>query len=178
MFLALAAVFAFALVADAQVRVDVNQDGVKVDAAGRAEGQGTGHAHRSSKIAGMTVKNSRNQDLGQIEDLVIDDRGHVRYAAISFGGFLGFNNKYFAVPWKALKIKHDAGSSAHYVELNVTKESLEQAPGFPSDKWPDFANTEMNKKIEAYWNREEGKTTTLPRDDSKTPRSTPPRDNK
>ena len=119
---------------------------------------------RSSKLVGMNVKNSKNQDLGKIEDLVIDERGHVRYAAISFGGFLGFNNKYFAVPWRAMKVKHDAGSSSYYVELNVTKEYLDNAHGFPSDKWPDFADPEMNKKIDAYWLRDDVKTpTTLPR---------------
>jgi sporulation protein YlmC with PRC-barrel domain len=119
---------------------------------------------RSSKLVGMNVKNSKNQDLGKIEDLVIDERGHVRYAAVSFGGFLGFNNKYFAVPWRAMKVKHDAGSSSYYVELNVTKEYLDNAHGFPSDKWPDFADPEMNKKIDAYWLRDDVKTpTTLPR---------------
>lgn len=165
LWLALAIVPALALSADAQVKVDVAPGGVQIDTAtGRTTIGASAATFRSSKLVGMGVKNAKNQDLGKIEDLVIDERGHVRYAAISFGGFLGFNNKYFAVPWRALKVKHDAGSSSHYVELNVTKEYLDAADGFPSDKWPDFANPEMNKKIDAYWLREEGKTpTTLPR---------------
>jgi len=124
------------LPAFAQVRVDVNEGGVKVDTpAGRVAGavENPSAIFRSSKLVGMNVKNSKNQDLGKIEDLVIDERGHVRYAAISFGGFLGFNNKYFAVPWRAIKVKHDAGSSSHYIEMNVTKEYLENAHGFASD---------------------------------------------
>jgi sporulation protein YlmC with PRC-barrel domain len=160
-----------ALTANAQVNVDVGPGGVKVDTpAGRVVGAidtaNSNVTFRSSKLVGMNVKNSKNQDLGKIEDLVIDERGHVRYAAISFGGFLGFNNKYFAVPWRSLKVKHDAGSSSYYVELNVTKEYLDAAHGFPSDKWPDFADPEMNKKIDAYWLRDEAKPatpTTLPR---------------
>jgi sporulation protein YlmC with PRC-barrel domain len=119
---------------------------------------------RSSKLVGMGVKNAAGKDLGKIEDLVIDERGHVRYAALSFGGFLGFNNKYFAVPWKSIKVKRDASSDSYFVELNVTKEYLDNANGFPSDKWPDFANPEINKKIDAYWSATESKTTTtLPR---------------
>ena len=154
-----------ALPAFAQVRDEVKKEPVKVEKPAPTGGvQNPSSTFRSSKLVGMSVKNSKNQDLGKIEDLVIDDRGHVRYAAISFGGFLGFNNKYFAVPWRALKVKHDAGSSSHYIELNVTKEYLDNALGFPSDKWPDFADPEMNKKIEAYWTREDSKTpTTLPR---------------
>ncbi len=170
--IAIAVVPVLALTANAQVRVDVGQGGVKVDTpAGRVVGAvdtASNATFRSSKLVGMNVKNSKNQDLGKIEDLVIDERGHVRYAAISFGGFLGFNNKYFAVPWRSLKVKHDAGSSSYYVELNVTKEYLDAAHGFPSDKWPDFADPEMNKKIDAYWLRDESKPlnatpTTLPR---------------
>jgi sporulation protein YlmC with PRC-barrel domain len=167
LWIAVALVPVLALTANAQVKVDVAPGGVKVDTpAGRIVGAADASAvtFRSSKLVGMNVKNSKNQDLGKIEDLVIDERGHVRYAAISFGGFLGFNNKYFAVPWRSLKVKHDAGSSSYYVELNVTKEYLDAADGFPSDKWPDFANPELNQKIDKYWLREESKTpTTLPR---------------
>jgi len=166
LWLALAIVPALALTASAQVKVDINRDGVQIDsAAGRlTAAAGSSATFRSSKLVGMGVKNSKGEDLGKIEDLVIDERGHVRYAAISFGGFLGFNNKYFAVPWRALKVKHDTASNSHFVELNVTKEYLDAAQGFPSDKWPDFADPEMNKKIDAYWLREESKTpTTLPR---------------
>lgn len=169
LWIAVALVPVLALSANAQVKVDVGPGGVKVDTpTGRVVGAADASAvtFRSSKLVGMNVKNSKNQDLGKIEDLVIDERGHVRYAAISFGGFLGFNNKYFAVPWRSLKVKHDAGSSSYFVELNVTKEYLDAAVGFPSDKWPDFADPEMNKKIDAYWLRDEAKPvtpTTLPR---------------
>ena len=165
LWLALAIVPAVALVANAQVKVDIGRDGVQIDTpAGRAALASNAATFRSSKLVGMGVKNSKGEDLGKIEDLVIDERGHVRYAAISFGGFLGFNNKYFAVPWRSLKVKHNASSNSHHVELNVTKEYLDAAHGFPSDKWPDFADPEMNKKIDAYWSATETKTTTtLPR---------------
>jgi len=154
--LALAFVAACAFSASAQV-VETGKPGVKVDASG-APVQAV--AHRSSKIVGMAVKNRANEDLGKIEDLVIDEGGQVRYAAVSFGGFLGFNNKLFAVPWKAFHIKHDAGSSTYYMELNVSRKYLENADGFPSDKWPDFNDKQMTAKWDKFYLREEGKSTT------------------
>jgi sporulation protein YlmC with PRC-barrel domain len=162
--LALAVVPLFALTTSAQ---DAN---VKAQAGPQSETAKAKMAHRTSKIVGLSVKNEKNEDLGKIEDLVIDENGQVRYAAISFGGFLGFNNKLFAVPFKALHIKHDPGSSSHYVQVNnVNKAYLEQAEGFPSDKWPTFTDEETNKKIDAYWLRTDAKpaTTTLPRDKDK-----------
>lgn len=151
--LSLVAVALLAIPAVAQVQVEIGQGGIKVDAPGvRANTVATAAtAHRGSKLMGLAVKNRKNEDLGKIEDLVIDERGHVRYAAVSFGGFLGFNNKLFAVPWKALTVKHDVNTSSHYVELNVEKKYLENAPGFPSDKWPTFADPEVNAKVDAFY---------------------------
>ena len=83
---------------------------------------------------GLAVKNRANEDLGKIEDLVIDERGHVRYAAVTFGGFLGFNNKLFAVPWKALTLD----TENERFTLNVPKASLSDAPGFDKDHWPSM----------------------------------------
>jgi sporulation protein YlmC with PRC-barrel domain len=160
--LSLAAVCLFALPAAAQVRVEVNAG---QGAQGRADTTKAKMAHRTSKIVGLSVKNEKAEDLGKIEDLVMDETGQIRYGVISFGGFLGFNNKLFAVPFKALQIKHDPGSSDNYVQLTgVSKARLEQADGFPSDKWPDFTDDESNKKIDAYWLKPDTGATTLPRD--------------
>lgn len=149
-FLAIVTVYACSV--NAQVNVQIGRDGVKVDTPNsRAISGKVATAHRASKIAGMTVKNRNNEDLGKVEDLVIDERGNVRYAALSYGGFLGFNDKLFAVPWKALTIKTDVNNNSQYVELNVSRKYLENAPGFPSDKWPTFADPEVNAKVDAFY---------------------------
>lgn len=159
--LSLAAVALLALPAAAQVKVDITAPGVRTG----AEVAKSRMAHRTSKLVGLAVKNEKAEDLGKIEDLVMDENGQVRYAAISFGGFLGFNNKLFAVPFKALHIKHDPGSSSTYVQVNnVSKAYLESADGFPSDKWPDLTDEAATKKIDTYWLRKDATTTTLPRD--------------
>src|SRR4051794_3615384 len=42
---------------------------------------------RTSDITGLYVKNKNHEDLGKIDDLVIDMKnGEVRYAAIAYGG--------------------------------------------------------------------------------------------
>jgi len=156
--LALALVAACTLTASAQV-VEVGKQGVKVDTSGAPA---KFVAHRSSKIVGMAVKNKSNEDLGKIEDLVMDEAGQVHYAAVSFGGFLGFNNKLFAVPFKAFKIKNDPGSSSYYMELDVSRKHLENAEGFPSDKWPDFNDLEMRTKWDKFYTAQAGAKLTTP----------------
>ena len=59
----------------------------------------------ASTIAGDRVRNGAGEDLGKIEEIMLDvPTGRIAYAVISFGGFLGIGDKLFAVPWKALQI--------------------------------------------------------------------------
>jgi len=77
--------------------------------------------------------------------------GAVRYAAISFGGFLGIGNKLFAVPFKALRVKHEPGSKTPHFEINITKEALEKAEGFDKNHWPNFADADYAKQNDRHF---------------------------
>lgn len=82
------------------------------------------------------------ETLGDIKELMIDlQDGRIAYAVLSFGGILGLGDKLFAIPWEALTLDTDR----KVFVLNVDKETLEQAPGFDKDNWPD------NAMYEAGW---------------------------
>lgn len=90
--------------------------------------------------------NADGQNLGKIEDLVVDlTSGEVTYAALSFGGFLGMGDKLFALPWKVLHPEPDR------VVVSVTKELLEKAEGFDKNDWPDLADVTVRTKIHRYY---------------------------
>lgn len=102
----------------------------------------------ASSITGDDVKNSAGEDLGKIEDLMIDlTSGKVSYVVLSFGGFLKMGDKLFAVPLEALKVN----TADHCFVLNETKERLEKAPGFDKDEWPDFADTKWQNEVRGYY---------------------------
>jgi len=107
-------------------------------------------AYRASKLTGMNVKNSKDEKVGTINDLVIDTpSGKIKYAALSVGGFLGIGDKLFAVPWQSMTLKHD-DKGAFFV-LDVDKEKLRNAPGFDSNHWPDVANPKFGSEIDKYY---------------------------
>ncbi|MCO5384336.1 MAG: PRC-barrel domain-containing protein [Methanosarcina barkeri] len=87
----------------------------------------------ASTIKGDKVVNRAGEDLGKIEELMIDlQDGRIAYAVLSFGGFLGMGNKLFAIPWNALTLRvHE-----HAFLLDIPKETLEKAEGFDKDNWP------------------------------------------
>ncbi len=127
------------------------QVGAQIEARIAARVAAVTPAHRASKVIGMPVKNAVGENLGKIEDLVMDHAGQVRYAAVSFGGFLGFGEKLFAVPYRALTLTTSPDSQDYYAELNVDKKFLEKAPGFPSDQWPNFGDESFTKQVDGFY---------------------------
>jgi len=108
---------------------------------------------RASEISGMTVKNDDGKDLGKIDDLMLDmsEHGRVRYAALSFGGFLGMGDKLFAVPWSAIQFKHDDDDDECYALFDVSEQKLKSAPGFDKNQWPDTANPRWADAVNRHY---------------------------
>src|SRR5579872_4633158 len=95
-------------------------------------------------LEGDTVRNAQGEDLGKVDEIMIDiPSGKVAYAVLSFGGVLGIGNKLFAVPWSALTVDEDEKCFI----LDVDKRTLEAAPGFEKDNWPDMADTAWGSRI-------------------------------
>jgi sporulation protein YlmC with PRC-barrel domain len=102
----------------------------------------------ASTLAGDRVRNAAGEDLGKVEQIMLDvPRGRIAYAVLSFGGFLGIGDKLFAVPWSALKL--DTGE--HEFILDVSKETLENAPGFDKNNWPDMADAAFQARIDSHY---------------------------
>ena len=99
-------------------------------------------------LAGDRVKNAAGDDLGNIEEIMIDlESGRVAYAVLSFGGFLGIGDKLFAVPWEALILNLEN----HEFLLNVDKNVLQDAPGFDKDDWPNMADATWGIAIHGHY---------------------------
>jgi sporulation protein YlmC with PRC-barrel domain len=124
--------------------------------AGRTQRQGP-EAQRSvtvraSQITGMTVNNPQGTNLGTVNDIVIDaSSGNVRYAALSYGGFLGFGDTLVAVPWEAFTVQKIEGRDEYNLVLNATEEQIKGATGFDRNNWPDFADRQMARNLDAHY---------------------------
>ena len=108
----------------------------------------SGLAVKTSNIVGTRVVSRTNEDLGKVEEVVIDVfNGRIAYLVLSFGGFLGLGEKLYAVPWKAL---HYDNETQVYV-LNLTKDQIERAPGFEKETWPEFTDERWNRTVHDYY---------------------------
>ena len=102
----------------------------------------------ASTLIGEDVVNDKEEDLGDIKEIMLDMRsGQVAYAVLSFGGFLGMGEKLFAVPWQALQLDT---VNKRFV-LNIDKERLKSAPGFDPDAWPDMSDVSWTNQIHTFY---------------------------
>jgi sporulation protein YlmC with PRC-barrel domain len=58
---------------------------------------------RASKVVGLNVYNEKNENVGSINDLLMDKSGSIKAAVISVGGFLGMGARLVAVPYDKVK---------------------------------------------------------------------------
>lgn len=108
---------------------------------------------RSSRLVGSRVFNLENEKIGKIEDLVIDpvNRG-IKYAVLSFGGFMGMGEDYFAILMEALQIDE---SNNDHVALNIDKDKLKNAPGFNKDNWPNHSDKQFLDSVYTHYGYEQ-----------------------
>jgi sporulation protein YlmC with PRC-barrel domain len=99
---------------------------------------------RLSELVGLTIKNNQGEELGELEDIVIDTHeGKVAYAVLSMrSGFLGLNKELAAVPWSSFDILPRLGTA----RLNADKETL-RSIAFDDDEFPDLADREYTREL-------------------------------
>ena len=91
-----------------------------------------GEICKASDFQGMTVKNPKGEELGDVEDVVIDtNTGEIVYVAIAVGETLDLGGKFFAVDPRALT------ANKEFVGLDVSRAQLERSKGFNKDAWPN-----------------------------------------
>ena len=65
----------------------------------------SGTTTKASSLIGRDVLDPAGEELGEINDLMLDlASGEVRYAVLGFGGFLGLDEKLFAIPLNAFEL--------------------------------------------------------------------------
>jgi len=100
-------------------------------------------AARATDIIGMTVHYRQNENLGQVEDLVVDvESGRVVRVILSTGGFFGRTNALIALPPGALRYDDVAKD----LQLDAGKWKIAKAPVFDASRWD--ADTQFNRETE------------------------------
>jgi hypothetical protein len=108
----------------------------------------TGNLIAGGKVSGTYVYNLAGENIGEIEDVMIDKpTGKVAYAVMSFGGFLGMGKRHHPLPWSLLK--YDTGLGGYVV--NLSKEQLEGAPSYGDEDKPNWSDRAYENKVHSHY---------------------------
>jgi sporulation protein YlmC with PRC-barrel domain len=125
-----------------------NPLGTTAAGTGSAETDETDRLISSNKVEGTAVYNRQGERLGSIYNFMVDKRsGHVEYAVLSFGGFLGIGEDYYPLPWKALT--YDTALGGYVVDLD--KDRLRNAPNYAASDNPDWRDPDYGRRIDDYY---------------------------
>jgi hypothetical protein len=102
---------------------------------------------RLSDILRISVENRHRERLGTVQDVIVGVDGHLKYAILSHGGFLGIGDVLIPIPFHALIAGAEKGTAV----LDIDKQTLERALSFDSKTWPDFTASEWEEKIDGYF---------------------------
>jgi|ERR1051326_120127 sporulation protein YlmC with PRC-barrel domain len=114
---------------------------------------------RASKITGAQVKSSTGENLGTIQDIVINPRnGRAEFAAISLTGPTGTTptgagEKLTLIPWKLLNAS-TTGTGAEQqptFTAKVDQSKLSSAPSFDKNQWPDMSQRDWSQQYYSYF---------------------------
>lgn len=106
--------------------------------------------NRASEIMGQTVINQQDEELGDVENLLFDDEGNIKYIILSRGGVMGVGAESVPIPWKAqnIKIQDDA------IVIDIEKKTFEEAPSFSSGEWETLQDQEFQQRVKGHYNGE------------------------
>jgi sporulation protein YlmC with PRC-barrel domain len=102
----------------------------------------------ATSIIGLPVKNSERQNLGKIDDFVLDmESGRIAYAVMSSTSRSEAGERLFAVPIQSMILDIEREEFV----LDADKSRLDDAPGFDRDNWPRMGDRRWGAKIHAYY---------------------------
>ncbi len=83
----------------------------------------------SYNLIGLNVKNTQNETVGEIKDIILS-QGDVTGYVLSVGGFLGMGEHYVIVRPSSVKIAYSENDKKWSATMNSTKEQVKAAPQF------------------------------------------------
>lgn len=103
------------------VRPDVNREGYKVAEMTELT---------ADKLQGARVYGPKDEDVGEINRLVLDDAGKIQRVVLDVGGFLGVGERQIAVTLDELHIVRTDDGSDFRVYIDATQANLKAQPEY------------------------------------------------
>ena len=115
------------------------------EAAANIGNQGT---IRVGDLIGAEVRNLKDEDLGDVEDVIINPSdGTASHLLVSTGGFLGIGEDFVAVPIDRIGVTE----ARDFVVLNISEDDFEKAPKVAPKQLRNAGDDPWRKEADQYF---------------------------
>ncbi|HVM84719.1 MAG TPA: PRC-barrel domain-containing protein [Candidatus Binatia bacterium] len=87
-------------------------------------------SYNASAVIGLDVRNSNNDSIGSVRQLIVDKSGKVSGVVVDVGGFLGIGAHPVLLQWNQVQLADRDGKTIAVVD--VDKDTLKQMPAYKS----------------------------------------------
>jgi sporulation protein YlmC with PRC-barrel domain len=88
-----------------------------------------GKAVLATSFIGSAVYTASDENIGDINDLIFDDKGNIQAVIVGVGGFLGMGEKDVALPLSKITVTKDENNAVK-LTIQASRDELEKAPAF------------------------------------------------
>jgi len=96
---------------------------------------------KAQELIGRDVVNAAGKEVGEIDDIVVNDRDRAIYAVVGVGGFLGLGEKDVAIPFNQLRL----GADNVILMSEKGEGELKEMPSYKRGQWK---SVERDRAIE------------------------------
>lgn len=98
------------------------------------------HQWRGSQLIGLDVYNDKDENIGDINDIILGKDGKIELIVVGVGGWLGMGQHDVALRWEQVRFSEqprkgdganaEAGEKPDHARVNMTKDQLKALPAF------------------------------------------------
>lgn len=104
---------------------------------------------RSDQLVGSAIINASDEEIGTIDNLLLNEDGQVVGIIVGVGGFLGIGEKNVALSWDAVEITRGEGEADYKVKTEVDQAALEEANAFKSEEMKQAEQMQQERQQQA-----------------------------
>ncbi len=93
----------------------------------------TGNRIPSEDLMDTGLVTTNGEDVGEIEQLLVDRDGRIAAVVVDVGGFLGIGERTVAIDWNEIDLRQDGNDGEYQAHVNMDRNAIENAPEFDSE---------------------------------------------
>jgi sporulation protein YlmC with PRC-barrel domain len=131
------------------VQRDVDVD-VRVGAA--ADADSSGHFYKASDLIGMEVRGENDQDLGEVQDLLVDSSNNeIEFLVLDTGLFADLGGKQPIIPWALADLHVAADTDTRFLMIPIAQERIKTAPAINIAEVDLMKSSEWRTQVDTFY---------------------------